>query len=160
MGAVVAEVPTRSTMVILYVLRPVVDGHEVLLLKRTRTMAGEWCQLSGRMDEGETAWQTALRELREETGLSADRLFNTDICETFYGASQNVVYLMPVFVAYVDAAAQVTLNFEHSDFHWVGFAEAEDMVPYGGQRKILRQIEENYSRRVPNRYLEVDIRKG
>ena len=155
-----AEIPVRATMAILFVLRPAGDGHEVLLLKRTQTLAGEWCQISGRLDDGEKAWQTTLRELREETGLTAERLFNTDICETFYGVSANAIHIMPVFVAYVDPAAEVVLNFEHSEYRWVSFDDAIEMVPYGGQRNTLRQIEENYSRRVPNRYLEIDIAQG
>ena len=152
-----AEIPIRSTLVILFVLRETQDGHEVLLLKRTTTLAGEWCQISGRMEDGEKAWQTALRELREETGLSADSLYNTDICEIYYGATLNNINIVPVFVAYVDPQAQVQLNFEHSEFRWVSFDEAVEMVPYGGQRNTLRQIEENYSRRIPNKYLRIEM---
>ena len=33
-------------------------GHEVLLLKRTQTLAGEWCQISGRIEGKEKAWET------------------------------------------------------------------------------------------------------
>ena len=152
-----ADLPIRANLVILCVLRAREGGHDVLLMKRTQTLAGEWGQVSGRIEEGEKAWQTALRELHEETGLRLDRLFTSDICETFYGATANAIYIAPVFVGYVSEPAEVVLNFEHSAFRWVPFDEAVEMVPYGGQRRALRQIEAEYSQRVPNRYLQIAI---
>lgn len=152
-----ADIPVRSNLVILCALRARDGRHDVLLMKRTQTLAGEWGQVSGRIEEGEKAWQTALRELREETGLQLDRLYTSDICETFYGATANVIYIAPVFVGYVSEPAEVVLNFEHSEFRWVSFDKAIEMVPYGGQRRALRQIEAEYSMRVPNRYLEIKI---
>jgi dATP pyrophosphohydrolase len=152
-----AEMPVRSTLVILFALRASKSGHEVLLLERTQTLVGEWCQISGRIEEGEKAWETALRELKEETCLSADKLFCTDICETYYGQSTNSINIAPVFVAYIDNQATVTLNFEHSDYRWLSFDDAVEMVPYGGQRKTLRQIEEEYSKRTPNKNFAIKI---
>ena len=141
---------------ILYALRPSDTGHRVLLLKRTQTLAGEWCQISGRMDEGEKPWQTALRELHEETGLKAQSLYTANMCETYYGATLNMINIAPVFVAYIDPTADVRLNFEHSEFKWASFDEAVEMVPYGGQRRMLRHIEVDFSKRVPNRYLKIN----
>ncbi|KIC12069.1 NUDIX hydrolase [Leisingera sp. ANG-M1] len=154
-----AEIPVRSSLVFLFVLRAAGAGHQVLLLKRTQTLAGEWSQVSGRIEGEEKAWETALRELKEEAGLEAERLFATDICETYYGVTQNVINIAPVFVAFVSETAEVALNFEHSAYHWAGFEEAGEMVPYGGQRRTLRQIEEEFSRRSPCRHFEIDISK-
>ncbi|MCP5072734.1 MAG: NUDIX domain-containing protein [Rhodobacteraceae bacterium] len=152
-----AEIPVISSLVILMALRSSDRGHEVLLLKRTQSLAGEWCQISGRVEEGEKAWEAALRELKEETGLSAEKMFLTDICETFYGATQNAILIAPVFVAYISRNTEVKLNFEHSEFRWTRFEEAIELVPYGGQRRTLRQIEEEYSKRNPNKYLEIAL---
>ena len=154
------ELPIRSTLVILYVLRPTAEGHEVLLLKRTTTLAGEWCQISGRIEGEEKAWATALRELREETGLEAEALYLTDFCQTYYGQTLENVNIAPVFVAYVASDAAVELNFEHSDFKWASFDEAADMVPYGGQRQALKFIEDEYSKRQPTKYLAVDLSRA
>lgn len=51
----------------------VAGGAALLLCRRAarlRKHAGQWALPGGRMDEGETAEQTALRELAEELGLS------------------------------------------------------------------------------------------
>ena len=63
------EIPIRSFAVSVVVIRHAATGPEVLLLRRTRSLAGEWCQIAGAIEPGETAWQAALRETREETGL-------------------------------------------------------------------------------------------
>ena len=152
-----AEIPVKCTMAFIYVLRPSGTGHEVLLLKRTQTLAGEWCQVSGRIDEGEMPWQTVLRELKEETQLEVEELFATDICETFYGVSKNTIHIAPIFVGYVSAQAEPVLNFEHSDYRWVSLSDAPQMVPYGGQRRALRNIEEDFSMRSPSKFLRITI---
>ena len=71
----------------------------------------------GRGNRGwrKTAWQTALREIREETGLTVTRLFSADCNEQFYEAGRNTFTVVPVFVAYVDSSQAVNLNAEHSE---------------------------------------------
>jgi len=50
-------------------------GDEVLLIQRgTAPRKGEWSIPGGRIEPGETEPQAALRELSEETGVSADIL--------------------------------------------------------------------------------------
>jgi dATP pyrophosphohydrolase len=152
-----AEIPVRASLVFLFALRPNGQGHDVLLLKRTQTLVGEWSQISGRMEEGETAWETALRELKEEAGLVPEAFYSTDLCETYYGRSQNVINIAPIFVAYIAPDADVTLNFEHSDYRWVSFEEAIEMVPYGGQRRALANIKSDFSDRAPSRHFKIDL---
>lgn len=50
----------------------VFDNHRLLLVQRTGSYAGKWCIPCGYVEWGEDVRQAALRELREETGLSAD----------------------------------------------------------------------------------------
>lgn len=148
-----ADIPIRSFGVAVVVLREVGAETQVLLMRRNHTLVGEWCQIAGGIEDGEKAWQTALREVKEETGLSCARLYSADICEQFYEADRDAITLAPVFVGYVDAEAQVVLNEEHSEFCWTSFSNAVDMVPFAGQRRVLRHVEAEFVHRQPVKLL-------
>lgn len=149
------EIPIRSFAVSVVVLRTDGTRHDVLLLRRTQTLAGEWCQVAGAIEPGEKAWQAALREVEEETGLALARLYSADICEQFYEADRDAISLLPVFVGFVRQGDAVRLNAEHSEARWVAFDDALRMVPFAGQRNVLRHIENEFVARQPNRWLLV-----
>ncbi|WP_138935487.1 NUDIX hydrolase [Roseovarius arcticus] len=148
-----AEIPIRSFLASLVAIRKTEARHEVLLLKRTQTLIGEWCQVAGSIEEGETAWQTALRELNEETGLKPSALYSADTCEQFYEADRDAITIAPVFVAFIDASTTVSLNHEHSEYRWVSFGKAIEMVAFGGQRRVLSWIEDEFVKRTPSKHL-------
>lgn len=150
------DIPIRAFLVSLVAMRQVDGQHQVLLLKRTQTLAGEWCQIAGKLEEGETAWQAALRELHEETALTPIRFYSADICEQFYEADRDAITMAPVFLAFIAPDAQVTLNEEHSDHRWVSMSDAIDMVPFGGQRRMLRWIEDEFIKRPPSKHLLIN----
>lgn len=145
-------------MASLVAVRKTETRHEVLLLRRTQTPVGEWCQVAGSIEEGEAAWQTALRELDEETGLKPDALYSADTCEQFYKADRDCITIAPVFGGFVGSSAKVTLNHEHSAYRWVSFDEAVEMVAFGGQRRVLRWIEDEFVKRRPNKHLLIEAR--
>ena len=152
-----ADIPVRAFLASVVALRQTGTGYEVLLLRRAETLVGEWCQVAGKIEEGETAWQTGLRELSEETGLVPQKFYSADICEQFYEPQRDLITLTPVFVAFVAKEAPVTFNSEHSDFRWVSFREAAEMVAFGGQRRILRWIEEEFVHRTPSGHLRIEL---
>ncbi len=63
---------TAASVAVCVVSRP--DACCLLITRRARTLrshAGQWALPGGRRDEGESAEQAALRELKEETGVQA-----------------------------------------------------------------------------------------
>lgn len=149
------DIPVRCSAVSLVALRRTASGHEVLLLRRTRTLRGTWCQVAGAIEPGEAAWQAALRELDEETGLRPSALFSADICEQFYEPDRDAISLLPVFVALVPEEQGVVLNPEHDAFRWLSFDEAIGLVPFAGQRHVLRHVEQEFVRREPSPLLRI-----
>lgn len=154
------EIPIRSHAVSLVAVRAMNGTNEVLLLRRTQSLEGEWCQIAGALEDGETAWQAAVRELAEETGLAPITLFSADICEQFYEADLDAVSILPVFVAMIDPVAAVQLNHEHSEYCWVSFDDAVNMVPFAGQRKVLRHVEAEFLLREPSHHLKIRLGEG
>jgi 8-oxo-dGTP pyrophosphatase MutT (NUDIX family) len=105
----------------LLVLRGVAEELEVLCLRRAPggRSAGSWEAVHGHIDPGETPVDSALRELREETGLEPERLYNLSQVEGFYRHAANEVVLIPVFAAFVARQARVRLSEEHDEHEWL-----------------------------------------
>lgn len=152
------RVPFVCNYISLVVLRPCSSGHEVLLLKRTgESMHGEWCQIAGGIEEGELAWETVLREMKEETDLTPERLYSADILEQFYEPDRNRISVVPVFVAYVPEGTEPTLNEEHSAWRWVTVEQARELVPFPGQREMLEKVRHYFLDTTPSELLRVPL---
>ena len=136
----------RYDMVCCFVVRPDAEGGlgELLQLRRApgEFMAGSWSVVRGRIEKGEKAWQAALRELKEETGLvpEADEFFQLDTVDTFYLAADDSVWHVPGFCAVVPRDAAVTLNAEHDDFRWLPRAQAGDELLWPGERRQFEEL--------------------
>ena len=66
-----------STMIEAHVFRESVNGIEFLLLKRAENQVypGLWQMVTGKIEDNEKAYQTAIREIKEETGLTPLQLW-------------------------------------------------------------------------------------
>src|SRR5699024_9425296 len=105
----------------------------------------------------EHAWQTALRELREETALVPRELFATSFCEQCYNAQDDLIEVVPAFVAWVHPAATVQLNREHSASTWLDLVQARECVPFGSQRQLLTYVEQEFIERLPSPHLRIAL---
>jgi dihydroneopterin triphosphate diphosphatase len=113
--------------------------YEVLLLRRARgrIYAGAWRMVGGKVESGERAFQAALRELKEETGLFPERLWSVPFVNQFFDWQSDQVHDIPVFLAQVAPRSEVTLDSEHDGFRWIGLDEALGLLEWPGQRKGL-----------------------
>ncbi len=123
-----------------YVLRPGTDSWDVLCLRRAADVRcpGAWETIHGHLEEGEAPAAAAERELREETGLVAERLYNLSRIEQFYVHRLDVVALIPVFVAFVASGTDVRLSPEHDEVAWLEFGEAARRFAWPRERRALR----------------------
>ncbi|KRG14710.1 NUDIX hydrolase [Virgibacillus soli] len=151
------EVPIRCKGIAVVLLKKMENEYKVLLLKRaTPILQDVWCYMGGSIESGETAWESALREIKEETGISKILLYSANKFDQIYSPQENYVYLAPVFVGYVENDEEVKLNEEHSEYRWLSFTEAIETVSLPGNDEVLLSIEKHFGVDKPPEYLRIE----
>lgn len=153
------ELPIRPLGVCVYPVRGAGAEAEYLLLRRhvdEPDIPGVWQPVSGAIEPGEAAWQTALRELREETGLKPVRLYSANIVQQFYSHVDDCILMFPVFVAFL-AEGDVRLSEEHDAHRWVSAEQAEVLLAFEQQVTSLREIDRCFVTRPPCEHLRIPL---
>ena len=124
-----------------YVYRRTDDGILFLLMKRNLNKIYEhlWQGVAGKIEEGETSSEAAIRELKEETGLSPVNMFVADHVSKFYEVHGDRINLVPVFGIEVDSEI-INLSEEHISYKWVDINEAMNTLVWNGQKKGIQNV--------------------
>jgi dATP pyrophosphohydrolase len=133
----------RHDMVACFVVRTSEGGSlcEFLQLRRSpgEFLAGAWSTVRGKIEAGETAWQAALRELKEEAGLVPEEFFQLDTVDIFYLHGDDTLWHCPGFCAVVRHNAVVRLNEEHDASRWVHREQIDRVFIWPGERAQLAE---------------------
>ena len=110
-----------------------------LLLKRShdKIYPKIWQGVTGKIDNNELPYKTALRELKEETGLTAKKIWTIDKVNTFYEPKKNIMNLIPIFGVIVNTQ-KVILSNEHTEYKWCNINEAIKLLVWNQQKKGLK----------------------
>ena len=124
-----------------YIYRRTDDGILFLLMKRNLNKIYEhlWQGVAGKIEEGETSSEAAIRELKEETGLSPVNMFVADHVSKFYEVHGDRINLVPVFGIEVDSEI-INLSEEHISYKWVDINEALNTLVWNGQKKGIQTV--------------------
>jgi len=124
-----------------YVYRITSTGLLFLVLKRAKTKMYEhiWQGVAGKIEDGETSWEAATRELKEETGLAPLKMFVADHVSKFYETNGDRINLVPVFGIEVDSE-RVKISQEHCDHKWVDLNGALDLLVWHGQKEAIQVV--------------------
>ena len=129
----------RAGVVDVLVIRSLPRSWRVLLLRRANKTRspGSWEPVHGRIEPRERPAAAAVRELREETGFTPDRLYSITV-NPFYLRQSDTVELAVVFAAFV-GSARVQLSTEHDACEWLTVARATKRFSWPRDAESLTQ---------------------
>jgi 8-oxo-dGTP pyrophosphatase MutT (NUDIX family) len=123
----------------LFVIRHNEGDWRVLTLQRAADgkRPGSWETVYGKIDAREKPEKAAVRELREETGLEPESLYNVTV-SSFYLHATNTIEMCLTFAAFVADDAHVTLSEEHQKFEWLSLDAACERFTWPREAHALR----------------------
>ena len=105
--------------------------------------SGHWDFAKGKIEKGETKQQAALRELKEETGLSAQVLpgFEFSFDYWFRGyETRELINKTVYFLVGPTEEKEVTLSKEHGGFAWLPYEQALEQLTYRNAKELLTAV--------------------
>lgn len=138
--------PSRSISALTW--RRSSQGIRVLMMLRQPNQGLWWSSVTGMVEPGENLEEAALREAREETGLSG-RLLPLGFSHTFWvdptllglPAGEPRFNTETCFHLEVAAEAEVQLDLgEHSEFRWCSLDEARGLMRWEGSKAALELL--------------------
>ncbi len=103
--------------------------------------AGHWDFAKGQVEPNESERNTALRELKEETGITETRFiegFREEI-SYFYRRRGRLIHKRVIFFLIEALTGNVRLSYEHIGYEWLGFDEAMERLTFRTAKNVLRK---------------------
>ena len=103
-----------------------------------------WDFVKGKMENGETTHETALRETKEETGISDVEFldgFEEEI-EYYFRAENQNIHKKVIFFLGKTKTLDIILSHEHLDFIWLDYDNALNKITYENAKNLLKKSKE------------------
>lgn len=104
-------------------------------------LSGHWDFPKGKLEAGETLTQAALRELLEETALTAQIIpgFQESLVYIFKERGKLIEKTVVFFVGVGNYNQPITLSREHQGYTWLSFEDAYQQLTYKNAQEILEK---------------------
>ncbi len=120
----------------------VVDGvaYAAVIGRRNRNGRLEWCLPKGHVEEGESPEQAAIREVKEESGISAEVIHNLGLIDYWFTGDDRRVH--KVVHHFLLEASSFSLSVENDPDHeaevaeWVLLRDLASRLSYPNERKM------------------------
>ena len=100
-----------------------------------------WDFVKGKMENGETTHETALRETKEETGITDVEFldgFEEEI-EYYFRAENQDIHKKVIFFLGKTKTLDIILSHEHLDFIWLDYDNALNKITYENAKNLLKK---------------------
>ncbi len=122
-------------------VRNIPNKNEFLLLNYPQ---GHWDFIKGKIEQNETPQETALRETREETGISNIEFidgFEESVAYDFRFKNEDIHKKVVFFLAKT-SEKNVRLSHEHNDYLWLEYDDALKKTTFENARNVLSKANE------------------
>ena len=117
------------------------NKNEFLLLNYPQ---GHWDFIKGKVEENETTHETAIRETKEETGISNIEFIDgfEEWVEYDFKFKKEDIHKKVIFFLAKTNSKKIRLSHEHNDYLWSGYSESLKKTTYQGSKNVLSKANE------------------
>ncbi|UCG03010.1 MAG: NUDIX domain-containing protein [Candidatus Heimdallarchaeota archaeon] len=114
------------------------------LLVQHRGPLHYWAFPKGRQSQGESYEQTAIREIREETGQTNFKIMKRLISDSIYFPKRGprTIVKKVVFFLVRFFSKEIKLSTEHINWCWATFEEALSLLTFDDYQRVLKESHE------------------
>jgi len=125
------------------------DKRKFLLLNYP---SKHWDFVKGKMEKDETPRETAIRETKEETGISDVEFINgfEEEIEYYFYAENQEIHKKVIFFLGKTQTTEIVLSHEHLDFIWLEFDNALSKTTYENAKNLLKKSKTFLDKRITN----------
>jgi len=117
------------------------DKNEFLLLNYPQ---GHWDFVKGKIEQNETSHETALRETKEETGITNFEFvdgFEESVEYDFRFKKENI-HLKVIFFLAITNEKNIKLSHDHNDYLWLEYNNALKKTTFENAKNVLTKANE------------------
>jgi len=105
--------------------------------------SGHWDFIKGKMEKGESIHQTAIRETKEETGITDVTFLENfeEWIEYNFQYKGELVHKKVVFFLAETQTKDVTISHEHLDYTWMDYTSAMEKTTFDNAKTVLTRAQ-------------------
>ena len=105
--------------------------------------SGHWDFVKGKMEKGETTHETAIRETREETGITDITFLKNfeEWIEYNFQYQGELVHKKVVFFLAETKTENVKISHEHLDFTWMDYSTSMEKTTFDNAKTVLTRAQ-------------------
>lgn len=105
--------------------------------------SGHWDFVKGKMEKGESTRETAIRETKEETGITDIKFVDgfEEWIEYNFQYQKELVHKKVVFFLAETTTKQVNISHEHLDYTWMDYNTAMEKTTFDNAKTVLTKAQ-------------------